>query len=319
MSRIEREDWLKMGQNERVDWWDHPSFIMHVPAMVMGVFVALTVIVLQFIPLPVDVPLTVRVGVLAGGVVLGLLLVLYEYLRWKNIYYVVTNSKIWHTYGIISTNRNPIRYDRVVNVRVTQTLVERFISFFRSGENIGEVEIMTADDEGGDILLENVPRIELVSQLIEDGMTGEADPVHAARGGSAARIEGFTQGGQGTRQEEPDRPPADGRRQPRGQQRGGGQQRGRGQQRGGGQQRGRGQQANQPRGGGQNGGRGDRFPDSQPSGRPRDASETERRNPPPEDADGRYPDERGGEDGRYPDERGEDDGRYPDDPDDGTR
>lgn len=302
-----------MGENEEVLWWAHPSFVMHFPPIVLGGFIAIASILVQFVPVPMEIPLKVRVGILAGGIVLGASLILYELIRRRHIYYVVTTNKLWHTHGIISTDRNPVRYDRVVNVRVTQSYLERILSYFLD-ENIGEVYVMTADDEGGDMLLENVPRIEMVSQMIEDGMEGAVDPDHARRGGAAARTEGFTNGS-GNRQ--PNRePPQNERRQqnrpPQGQQ---GQRRGqRNEQRPPrDQQRGRG-----------GGGGGGRFPDAQPdqSQPPRDQNrppadgrggrqgQGQNDQRPPED-DGRYPDAQSGGEPRQS-SNDDDDSRYPD-------
>lgn len=191
MDRIERKEWLKTAADEHVLWWDHPALIKHMGSILTGIFLIFAAVLFQFVRLPVEIPTRIRTAIVVGGIGLGLGLVIFELVRRRFIYYIVTTNKVWHTRGILAKTRNPIRYTQIVNTVVHQSYLDRFLSYIVQNENIGSLEVHTADDEGGDMRLNNIPRIELVAQMVEDGIDGIESAAHAEEGGAAARHVGF--------------------------------------------------------------------------------------------------------------------------------
>lgn len=274
--RIEDKSWLNLGDNEEVLYWCHPSLIMYANEILVGVVVMLAGLILPFIPqIPYEAfgpnaqfyPLIL--------VPIGLVILLVDLIRRKYRYYVVTTHKVVHKWGIpvIGTTSDPIKYDRMVNIKQHRGFWEYIASFvsraddevYRDGQGkeydgggaIGDLEIQTADDSEtlrqgtpGDMYLDDVPDVGIVKAMIEDGMDGT--PNTGRPGGSWGGG-----GGRGPQHNQPNQqPPQQGGRQQGGQQPHGGQQPQ-------GNQQGRRQPQGQ-RGGQQRGGRGgadDGYPD----------------------------------------------------------
>ena len=107
--------------------------------------------------------------------VIGAMAFFVEYLTWSHTFFGISDRRIMTQYGIFNLMFADPQIDRVQNVTVVQTLVERIFGFgdvmFSTAGNMGGIE---SDDQreafrtGGAIIWENVPKPFLVRKAAEE-------------------------------------------------------------------------------------------------------------------------------------------------------
>lgn len=177
---VQDQEWLKLTDREEVLWWGHPSLVMYVGELTGGLSLLVLGIVLPLLDFPYDqIHPDARMYLLVL-IPIGLAIIAIELVRRKYTYYVVTTDKVWKKTGVIGRDRDPVHFDRAVNTKVNETTIERIASILIPGTTIGDITIMTADDTEPDLHLKDVPNIEQVSQLVEEGMNSHTGAGHAS-------------------------------------------------------------------------------------------------------------------------------------------
>lgn len=188
---IQNKKWLKMGQNEEILWWAHPSIIRYFPQVMLGVIAILSGLILPFVGAidfeSIHPELRLYMFIL---VPIGIFIIITELIQRKYTYYVITTDTVWIKSGIFNTTRDPVRFDRLVNHKVHRPGVETIISWIIPSQNIGHIELNTADDNLGDLYMRDVPDVEITSDLIKAGEENASAPSGVAGGHFANNQQG---------------------------------------------------------------------------------------------------------------------------------
>ncbi len=170
-SGIEDEEWLSLSRGEEVVWHQHPTVLMYLPRYLAGLLVAAAGLALFAIgwqaargSVLVFLPLIVALA--------GLSYIAYSFVHRHAINYIATTEKVVKKTGIVSRNVNPVYYDRVSNVKRTESIRERVVSFMVPGQEIGDIHIDTADDDLGDLELRNVSSLIEADRKIQRNLSG---------------------------------------------------------------------------------------------------------------------------------------------------
>ncbi len=95
-------------------------------------------------------PATAGIGIFAGGVIVaaGLLWLLVWWIQCRTVTLILTNKRVTLRRGILARHTNEVLHDRIQDIQITQTLLQRFWKIGRIGiSSSGEagVEIMASD------------------------------------------------------------------------------------------------------------------------------------------------------------------------------
>jgi membrane protein YdbS with pleckstrin-like domain len=146
-------DWLTLDADEAVLWTGSPDRRTLVPTMVVGIPLCL--------------------------VLVGIPIVVGEYLRVTNTHYVVTSNGLYTKTGILSRDVQKIDFDKVQNISYSQGAIGTRFGF-------GTVDVSTAGGSGVEMQFRSVPDPRAVQQRINeriresrgrggDGETSKAD------------------------------------------------------------------------------------------------------------------------------------------------
>ncbi|WP_052521502.1 PH domain-containing protein [Agreia bicolorata] len=109
-------------------------------------------------------------SVLAAGALLAVLFFVVPAVRWLSTRYVITTRRIIVRRGLLVSTRSEVMLARAGDLTVRKSVLQ---TMFRSGD----VRVSTASGE--DALLRDVPRAELVSEVIGDLIESQHVPAHA--------------------------------------------------------------------------------------------------------------------------------------------
>ena len=141
----EIDDWLTLDQDEEIVWSGKPHESSLIPALIIGLPLAL--------------------------VLVGLFIIAGAYLHRENTQYVVTTDGLYKKTGILSRDVQRIDFGKVQNTSYSQ-------GFFGSQFGYGNVDISTAGGSGIEMQFQSVPEPREVQELINKR-------VKASRGKSA--------------------------------------------------------------------------------------------------------------------------------------
>lgn len=147
--------WAKLGTDEETVWTGRPSpyLVKYWIAVTAGV-VLVGLGALWLLPASWE-----WVGWL---VVVGALVVAaYAYFLYRSVVYVVTTRKIYRKTGLLRTDVDTVRLDRIQNVSFTQTFLQRLVG-------CGDMSIDTAGSSGTEIVFRSVPNPSHVNSLLVD-------------------------------------------------------------------------------------------------------------------------------------------------------
>jgi uncharacterized membrane protein YdbT with pleckstrin-like domain len=169
LESVENADWIHLSDDEEVLWTGRPSLHTILVAVVGGVLVAVAGVVFTVLlsraiesrNLPALVgylPLVLTVAGIAWAAI--------AYLNWLRLLYVITDSEIYVKYGLVSRDVTQIRLSRIQNTTFEQSVIQRLLGY-------GDVRIYTAGTGTDDLLFDDVPDPETVTQLLSDVMGSE--------------------------------------------------------------------------------------------------------------------------------------------------
>ncbi|ELZ15681.1 PH domain-containing protein [Natrinema limicola] len=127
------DDWLTLDQDEEIIWSGNPHGSSLIPALIIGLPLAL--------------------------VLVGLFIIAGAYLHRENTQYVVTTDGLYKKTGIISRDVQRIDFGKVQNTSYSQ-------GFFGSQFGYGNVDVSTAGGSGIEMQFQSVPEPREVQELI---------------------------------------------------------------------------------------------------------------------------------------------------------
>ena len=171
LESVENADWIHLSDDEEVLWTGRPSLYTILAAVIGGVVVAVAGVVFTVLlsralegrDLPTllgYLPLLLTVAGIAWATI--------TYLNWLRLLFVITSSEIYVKYGLVSRDVTQIRLSRIQNTTFEQSIVQRLLGY-------GDVRIYTAGSGTDDLLFDDVPEPETVTQLLSDVMGPEED------------------------------------------------------------------------------------------------------------------------------------------------
>ncbi|RQH00032.1 PH domain-containing protein [Natrarchaeobius oligotrophus] len=128
-------EWLPLDDGETIVWADGPDRRTLVPAFVVGV------------------PLAI--------VLIGILIIVGEYLRVTNTHYVVTDRALYRKTGVFSRDVKRIEHEKVQDISYSQSALGNVFGY-------GTVEVSTAGGAGVELSFKSVPDPRAVQRLISD-------------------------------------------------------------------------------------------------------------------------------------------------------
>jgi uncharacterized membrane protein YdbT with pleckstrin-like domain len=176
-SAVDAAGWLHLSEGEEILWTDRPSLYPAVPALlvglalaVAGVWLARTGALAPVLPLPEPV---VR-GVALAPVPVGLVVAGWLYLHRWGIRYVLTTEEVYEKTGVLSRNVSQVRLERIQNTAFEQRTVERLLGY-------GDVRVYTAGSGGTDLVLTDVPDPGRVSAILTEQLDASAGGTSSPR------------------------------------------------------------------------------------------------------------------------------------------
>ncbi|MBZ6493643.1 PH domain-containing protein [Natrinema longum] len=133
-------EWLSLDDNEEILWAGGPDRRTLVPAFVIGI------------------PLTL--------VLIGLLIIVGEYLRVTNTHYVVTTRALYKKTGVFSRDVKRIEHGKVQDISYSQSALGTHFGY-------GSVEISTAGGSGVEMSFDSVPDPRAIQQRIGERIKRE--------------------------------------------------------------------------------------------------------------------------------------------------
>ncbi|RQG90021.1 PH domain-containing protein [Natrarchaeobius halalkaliphilus] len=128
-------EWLSLDDGEEIVWADGPDRRTLVPAFVIGV------------------PLAI--------VLIGILIIVGEYLRVTNTHYVVTDRALYRKSGVLSRDVKRIDHEKIQDISYSQSALGTVFDY-------GTVEVSTAGGSGVEMAFKSVPEPKAVQQLISE-------------------------------------------------------------------------------------------------------------------------------------------------------
>ncbi|RQG97312.1 PH domain-containing protein [Natrarchaeobius chitinivorans] len=133
-------EWLSLESGEEVVWSDGPDRRTLVPAFLVGI------------------PLAI--------VLIGILIIVGEYLRVTNTHYVATDRALYRKSGVLSRDVKRIEHEKVQDISYSQSALGTQFGY-------GTVEVSTAGGSGVEMAFKSVPDPRTVQQLITELIENE--------------------------------------------------------------------------------------------------------------------------------------------------
>lgn len=128
-------EWLSLDDGEEIVWTNGPDRRTLIPAFAIGI------------------PLSI--------VLIGVLIIVGEYLRVTNTHYVVTDNAVYKKTGVLSRDVKRIEHEKVQDISYSQSALGAFFGY-------GTVELTTAGGSGVEMAFKSVPDPRTVQQRISE-------------------------------------------------------------------------------------------------------------------------------------------------------
>jgi len=156
MSSSEAPKWVTLAPDESVVWGGRPSPYLVKYWISVAALVLLSGIVALVWILPSNWS---WIGWLA--IVAGLVVAAYAYEAYCTVYYVITTDKVYKKTGLLSTEVQTVRLDRIQNAWFSQSLLQRPV-------RCGDLTIVTAGEGTEGLVFRSVPHPSRVNGLLTD-------------------------------------------------------------------------------------------------------------------------------------------------------
>ena len=156
MSTTDAPKWVTLAPDESVIWGGRPS-----PYLVKyWIGVATLVLLAGIVALVWILPSNwgwIGWLAIAGGLVVAA----YAYVAFLSVYYVITTDKVYKKTGLLSTEVQTVRLDRIQNAMYSQSLLQRPIG-------CGDLTIVTAGEGTEGLVFRSVSHPSRVNGLLTD-------------------------------------------------------------------------------------------------------------------------------------------------------
>ncbi|MDG5760075.1 PH domain-containing protein [Natronococcus sp. A-GB1] len=136
-------EWLSLEDDEEIVWVGGPDRRTLLPTLAIGI------------------PLSI--------VLIGILLIVGEYLRISNTVYVITDSAVYRKTGVLSRDVKRIDHEKVQDISYSQSALGSTFGY-------GTVELTTAGGAGVEMAFRSVPEPRTVQQRISEQVGRHRDP-----------------------------------------------------------------------------------------------------------------------------------------------
>lgn len=158
---IENADWISLADDENVLAWSHPSVYKYIPQVLMSLLISLGGIIGPFL-------VEGTVGYYALILIpLGILMAVYEYVRYVTVFYVFTDRRIITKRGLLSHDVRKVRYRNIDKKDKDYPLIGRILGY-------GRLKTVTATPDNQDIYMKYLPELNEASTIIANN-TGNDD------------------------------------------------------------------------------------------------------------------------------------------------
>ncbi|MDP3066201.1 MAG: PH domain-containing protein [Methanobacteriaceae archaeon] len=176
---------VNSNPGERVVFKTKPRFIVHSTSVVLKFIIIILIMyffrliiewtvkvknyLVNWVQLPLVDGMTLLIFILIFFLFLWIIL---DYLSWRQKKYILTNQRVIVQGGLIRRKKSFIHYNKVQNIIISQSLVDRLFS-------AGDMEIF-GGHEGTDLILEDIPNPleveDMLNRLIEGEDVGFSRP-----------------------------------------------------------------------------------------------------------------------------------------------
>jgi membrane protein YdbS with pleckstrin-like domain len=126
-----------LGENERIVLITRQHWFLMISAIIAELIATIVIIAAVTLALPFNPLIALGYIVLILPVGHGI----YDFLRWWNVEYVVTNRRVIHLSGVLNKNVTDSSLEKVNDVKMEQSVFGRIFDY-------GDVEILTASEMG---------------------------------------------------------------------------------------------------------------------------------------------------------------------------
>lgn len=176
---VEAQSWYNPSANEEVLWYSHPSFVLRLPRILLGVGIALASLCAAvyghlFATWPIEVIYSL-LAIVPGGTGYTI----YELLVFKNTWYVITNRRVIHKTNIIGQDKTSKPHNQIVHFDTNVSILDAILSYV-TPEDIGDLVVRTSDDRGDLFVLRTTPTVGLAEGHLKrlTGDTSSRSPAH---------------------------------------------------------------------------------------------------------------------------------------------
>ena len=158
--------WYNQAGDEEILWKSNPSYVKALPFLLSGLmFFLASGIITLYLYFFTDLPELVAYGS-AVLMPFGIIYSAFRMLKFKNTMYVITTRRMIIKEEIVGKATSSIPHREIQRTDIEQSKKDALLSRITS-ENIGDLMMYTADDEGGEFKLSNVPELDLAEQYAE--------------------------------------------------------------------------------------------------------------------------------------------------------
>lgn len=170
----------EIRSGEKVVFETKPRFLMYLKSALIkfiliiliiylfGIIVSLTATIQNYIIKYVQFPLVEATTIILMLLMIILFLwIIWDILSWRATSYIITNTRVISKSGILRKNKSFIHFDKIQDIRVSQSITERIIAS-------GDIEIYSGHDFTT-MLLYDVPNPGKVENLLNRAIEGDID------------------------------------------------------------------------------------------------------------------------------------------------
>jgi uncharacterized membrane protein YdbT with pleckstrin-like domain len=168
----------EVNSGEEVVFETKPRFLMYLKSALIKFIIILVIIYFfrtavsltaaaqDFIINYIQIPLVYSVTIILMLLILVLFLwIIWDILSWRYTAYIITNTKVISKKGILRKNKSSIHFNKIQDIRVSQSITERIIAS-------GDIEIYSGHDFSN-MRLYDVPNPSKVENLLNRAIEGD--------------------------------------------------------------------------------------------------------------------------------------------------
>lgn len=146
-NKIREAEWISLAEDEEVKIWSHKSIYPYIGGYISGILIILfgffSPFVFNLSGLLVFTPLI--------AILIGLLIIAVEYIRYVSVFYIFTDNRAIKKYGILTQNVKKVSYNDIEKLDKRFPLIGRILNF-------GTITLVTATPDEDDLKMKFLPK-----------------------------------------------------------------------------------------------------------------------------------------------------------------